>query len=904
MMKTTPGVVAALVTALVAGYAAVWGQYYVSALYPGHVHEIAIAPLQVSCRSVGQDSPDCLSAYSVPVSVFSESATVISFGIVLPEYRITCDRKGGASVSRGQVLENRNSPVTFNQGVLGCSETVDLTIWRANYYPVQGLLGGNTFVATPRAAQAYESLVVFFYSTLRIVLLVLFAFALAINAVCGRLDLPGTRTSISERFLVPWAAFLLTSSGVLATLLGGRIPSAHYLLLNSALSSMAHLGPILCSLLLYRVRKKSVIWFVMVICGIAPSVVPDWLYFYPRIGLAASVAALLTVFGGFGRADGLTLGFAAIYAVNLLKLSGFVGEFGALLPHVHVSSVFLGVALFLRSLGKVQLIGDIMAAESSVEREPPGGNSARFLAAGLKSVHGLIFPHELKVYFHRPGAAAVGVISVHPSGAQELKECTNGEIPAEVVRLLVIGSASAWKVALREHLRRSSGSFVVRFALSQQGLYSAVVLIHLDRIPVDANALGDLFNRLEGYQRVLARVFGKYSMCLQNERAELKMQLQTVCRNSSNIDELWNYGVEFLGKLQLRSFIGEVERASGKLRVLKTIGYAAEVGEFLKRLQFNAVDLGESKGPVPIAVTEQRTVVIDDAEVLKPHLTEYSRELLSWSAARSLAVIPKTVMSASSSDKFVVYFESSEVARFGAEVVSLLTAFTDAFVEALVEMRSQLSARETNKILERAIPTRVLESIRQGRPVREERVGFLLCADIRGSTKLYRALGSTEFTALIARISERLVECCAGFPTTELDVVTWDAFFISAEKNLSSERFLELAIAVGRTCDQILRELGSRYQELDLGVRVCITVGDVTRDLSMGINSSWTIVGGAMAVVCKFEAKVKSQGSGVFVDPAVATEFRPFARFLEGSAALQLADLDGEWRPSRSRSAA
>jgi class 3 adenylate cyclase len=900
MRKTASGVATAFLIALVAGYAAVWGQYYVAALYPGEVRGLDITPLHSTCQLVGQNSTECLSAYSIPVSLFKGTQSVISFGIVLPEYRITCDRKGGSSVSRGHILENRNSPVTFDQNVFGCDETVDLTIWKANYYPIQGLLGGNAFLATPRAAQAYDGLVVFFYANLRIVLLVLFAFALAINAVCGRLELPGTRTSISERFLVPWAAFLLTSSGVLSTLLGGRIPSTHYVLLNSALSSMAHLGPILCSLLFYRFRSKSVFWIVMALCGIAPSVIPEWLFFYPRIGLITSVLALLMV---FGRADGLTLGFAAIYAVNLLKLSGFVGEYAALLPHVHVSSVFLGVALFLRSLGKVRLIGDIMAAENAVEREPSGGNSARFLRVGLKAAHGLIAPHELKIYFHRPGASAVGVFSVRPSGHQDIKECTNIEIPAEVVRLLVIGSASAWKEALREHLRKSSERFVVRFALSQQGLFAAVVLIQLDSIPKDANALGDLFNRLEGYQRVLARVFGKYSMCLQNERAELKVQLHSVCKNSSDVDELWAYGSEFLENIHLRGFVGEVERASGKIRVLKSIGYTKEVGEFLGRLQFNAVDLGESKGPVPIAVTEQRIVVIDDIEVLKPHLTEYSQELLSWSEAKSLAVIPKNVTSANSKEGFVIYFESSEVARFGPEVVSLLTAFTDAFIEALVEMRSQVSAREANKILERAIPVRVIENIRKGRPVREERQGFLLCADIRGSTKLYRALGSADFTALISRISDKLVSCCAEFPSSELDVVTWDAFFISAENSLGPGQFLDLAVKCGQACDQILRDLGRRYQDLDLGVRVCITAGDVTRDLSLGINSSWTIVGGAMAEVCKFEAKVKSRGSGVFVDPLVGAQFQPFAKFVERAFAMQLADLDASWRIFRDRAA-
>jgi hypothetical protein len=91
--------------------------------------------------------------------------------------------------------------------------------------------------------------------------------------------------------------------------------------------------------------------------------------------------------------------------------------------------------------------------------------------------------------------------------------------------------------------------------------------------------------------------------------------------------------------------------------------------------------------------------------------------------------------------------------------------------------------------------------------------------------------------------------------------MNWDAFFYYAE---DASDLLELY--------NIFVDSFSKYQDCDgtsqvLKFRMCVTYGDTSQDFCEANGfKRWTVVGAAMANVCKFESSVKALGEGVYFD--------------------------------------
>jgi hypothetical protein len=195
-------------------------------------------------------------------------------------------------------------------------------------------------------------------------------------------------------------------------------------------------------------------------------------------------------------------------------------------------------------------------------------------------------------------------------------------------------------------------------------------------------------------------------------------------------------------------------------------------------------------------------------------------------------------------------FFSSGVRKVFSQYITVL--------ERYFQLKMAEDERNAHKAaLREFVPSSVSALYLSGQNTRISSFGFFGCIDLVGSSALLQENGDEWFRDLARNLSESLSKSNG----VNLASMNWDAFYFSSP---NIDNLLELY----KMCSEKLSVVCNVKQlERRLKFRLCVTFGDTSQDFCEANGfKRWTVVGAAMATVCKFEQSVKHLGEGVFLD--------------------------------------
>lgn len=180
------------------------------------------------------------------------------------------------------------------------------------------------------------------------------------------------------------------------------------------------------------------------------------------------------------------------------------------------------------------------------------------------------------------------------------------------------------------------------------------------------------------------------------------------------------------------------------------------------------------------------------------------------------------------------------------------------------------------------VPQRVMEKMLEGEDnLMEQDHGLILMLDLRNSTKISNIVSGATWMDMIQKHTQALSEIGKKYGFI-LQTVKWDEFCFTQSSGIFDDSLL-------LKCETFSREVlikVNEFMSLELGHirevnlekfsngRICISFGDISRDVTMGTNKYWTIIGNAMAKVSKLENTAKGLTGNVFIDEETLSKVR------------------------------
>ena len=359
-------------------------------------------------------------------------------------------------------------------------------------------------------------------------------------------------------------------------------------------------------------------------------------------------------------------------------------------------------------------------------------------------------------------------------------------------------------------------------------------------------------------------------------RSSIKIgeSIQTLSVPSAATDTLGKllqlFADEIAGTLDSSVIIGRVHPHSRSVDVKVLAGFSEAITRQYQEIQFYAIS-ENVKGPMALAVNEKIVITISDINWVLPHLTKPARELMIESRTKSAAVIPlfvvdesETAMSEHSMAWGFIWIESKKVGAFNEHHTPGLKVIGASVGGALA--RQQITSRAHEALT--GIPRMdIRKKLLNGQSVTENEVGFLVIADIRGSSRIANQYGAKVWSNFVEALEQSLITLAAEFSYT-YQFVAWDAFhFTKPETNPASSAIDQIIEFANRM--NALLEATMSVQFPDASVpssgaraRFCVEYGDNSRGLQFGV---WTISGSSMPNCCKLEATCKGLPGWIFL---------------------------------------
>jgi hypothetical protein len=249
--------------------------------------------------------------------------------------------------------------------------------------------------------------------------------------------------------------------------------------------------------------------------------------------------------------------------------------------------------------------------------------------------------------------------------------------------------------------------------------------------------------------------------------------------------------------------------------------------------------------------------------------------------AKSAAALPIFVSDgaeasvADSSDVWgFMWIESLQVGAFNEHQIPGLRGITSSLGSALSRHLITTRAQEALNGIPRA---EVKQKLLSGLPVRENSEGYLVIADIRGSSGIANIYGAVVWYELISCLEDVFTELCKSYGLT-YQFVIWDAFhFTIDEKNYRPDT-IEKIVDFANEVNALIEYAFSKYFVAipapagGARARFCIEFGDNTRDIRAGV---WTVVGAVMANCSKLESACKHLSGWFFLSDSFSLK-RPY----------------------------
>lgn len=711
---------------------------------------------------------------------------------------------------------------------------------------------------------------------------------------------PITNKSKSEMyfdlFSKAWVAFALTKSGIPEILFPVISTQLVYIRFANFFSSIAHLGPPVAGLsqefrwnsrlrrfaawLTRPVRRDLPVLnlhvLVAIIC-LSP-------YFAKWLGVMVLISFAISIVVGTLPKRGYFLFFGICSLLEAGKLFNLRG-----MPYGSTTLTFIALLLFdqflahIRHSSKISNLLIWAKASASVKAE----NRIESL---LREVGERFSIRRLTVIEpQREGHCRITIVKKESSGAWKTDSFYHDSLPTVFSHVLTTREA-VWNIHeesdLAANLRKGNARLEQR-----EGSFFTVVPIVKDLNPVGALAFTGYSEGLfeNGFTRdeiklgvqlllpMLADTIWSQSLSTSDEWyrkcVEASEAISGIGDLGASEKTLEKVAAKIFQCTGLSVFLSRVNPLSRELDLKFTAGFSNSVSAMYQETRFYAL-VGNTQGPMPLAVNRGKIVTVSDLTWLYTVLHPFSLRILKESECRSAAAVPVFLNHVSQPNQKegqkvwgLLWLESKQLGEFSPNKEPGLRILAAA-IESVVS-RLDFASRARGA-LEELVRADVAEKLLQQVPVREEESGYLLVADIRGSTKIANYAGAQAWLQFVGCLKGVLDDVGEKYGLM-LQFIIWDAFYFTVSSEAQHDRAVPQFASFAREVNSILKYAfeiafpesiappdGSR-------ARFCLEFGDITRDVS---NGSWTITGAAMASVSKLEAACKGLPGWFFLTEA------------------------------------
>ena len=889
------------VLAIILGYSPDWLPLYVK-MFAGSDLDIigSIAQFEVPCEDSPSDKSVCKHKYILPHSVFerNQTATSIGIGIILVATEIYCGESSEPIAvyddpkNPGRKYDSYNSYITVPL-TAACRQSMTIKAWAAPNSTRNGIVAGQAVIGSDSYVYGVRRATEFFTIDIRVLVLLILVFSIVVFRSSSKLDAVKSRPDIFEIFALPWAGFLVLSSGLLQVIIPIYSPGI-YSRVQLGFSIWAHFGPLMyiCCVKIYEKRRPQTIYGLVLLISLVLAIMPN---IVPNFGAIVMIAAVAGALVSISSRQKALFIYSLVLLVSSTKLMNW-----PFTPLSHITAFYVSITLMHLSLRRLRRSSYLLDCV---------GQGTRLVNTSCDEV---LFPRSLadtarllwfgRLTFFEPGVSSdCRIMIVDISGQEDqIETFVRASIPNIVTHVLTL-RRSIW------HLNAKSQDYVAIQRRSPiPGLYKGD-LVSAVSVGDDSSMGVVSFTNYDADPREIERLQELRESALDILRPyflEVCRQRRTLSRLNDNV-RLSVAGKEFeeiRTSIRLDSFLSDEEIFSTALRislsVLGTSGFISEVDPNTYLLKIKAIngysesicsqylngavvaDPKNQQGPIPLAYSRNEIIIIPNILKISHVLHPVSLGLLQDNDTRSMVAIPisrtmdaRSAQGSGVTNKWgILWIEQRSgneltlndlktCQRLQAELEQLLTVKMDAEI-----------VRDMHSTVADLMPAWAFRDlIAGGNPIDEEH-GYIVVVDLKGSSSVAEKLGVDAWDSFVKdNVSPRFSKICSKYGF-KMHQVIWDSFFFCVSATDLSELEFKAGILMA---SELVRASAELYVESNLMIhasinvggscaRACIAFGDVTRGMTSGPNPTWSIVGSAMAIVSKVEQKAKSIESDIF----------------------------------------
>jgi hypothetical protein len=818
------------------------------------------------------DSPENEITYSVPVPK-NVNYSSLSLGVVSPPPTIFCDEHSldKTSASASQFEKNTNTIIHLPLN-LTCSN-IKINFKKQTGYPNFGQISGMAMFSDAKSAISYKRIIDFFTRDIRIFLLIIVLLYIYFYSYEKIINSKSINQDFIERHSISWGLFLISSSGIIETVLP-QINPALLSQLNSYLSAVAHLAPGIDLILFnfFGKNKKQPPLYIYYLGFSYILISPERIYAMAIVGIPIGIVSLIS---SLNKKSEIKFSiYAALILVNFLKLIGWYNP--EYLPHIHLVSIYVGALMFQSTLLRIQLFGKITSAAFWQNNSITDGliKDEQVVTQILNKLLDLGDFGRVSYISVLEGSSSIQILSFKREVSNKIvyeKSTLNGLPP--VYAAVIASGEPIWhehsSSERSKRLRKNSPDYQLG------GHYSIIPLKHNAQIIGAIGITGYTLTLDSKMEEFYKKIILSFSNHLEKSLGDLTSRTKLISHQGLN--EAKNELTHFLGfsnrpdslflslsalsKSMSSGFILFSKDKQNKYTAFLTVGFDHEIDPIAGSLTVEKNDLNEH-GPFPLSLRSKKSVFINQVFLLNEVLSKRTVDFLKNSNTKSLAVLPILQSSDTKKDddiKFVIMMVNKAECFFSSEIQILLKAFISAIEQKDRLLNATNLVESHTNTLASFVPQEVVSALMNKSSTRLESTGFLGCLDIIGSTRFLNKHGDQIFLKQMHTFTE-YVKTAAETSGMQIFTTNWDAIYIH------SENFGALA-GIYHDLYKSAKSVFNFDDTDDISIRLCVTYGNTSRDFSEAEGfRRWTIVGNAMSEVCKFEQKIKSFGEGIYVN--------------------------------------
>lgn len=897
--------------AVALGYAVEWVPRYVAFISGNNLSVVgSIAKYRESCTKPENKLTRCSDRYRIPLAEIKNTFPEfrgIGLGILIAGTEIYCSSDSDRTSRYGDIKTGSRAYEllkiyqTADLDFLDCRNEIVVDAWSPKLHRRSGYIGGPLLAGDIHHIEIAKGAVEFFtkeiYFFLAIGLVVCFLITSILIRPLVRLDETTTSFDAYSKF---WVAFALMKSGLIEIALPMVSSTLVYVRMANFFSLIAHIGPLLHAIASGNSRHSRLKTFAHFLgrtlekrSGITPFHILSIAlvaspYFAKALGACAAILIPAYFFIGLRRQDKNLIVFSAIMAFEAWKYFD-----SAYAPYGLVALPFVSCLIFDQFIKRVQygarIVGLLLwSKRNSIERNYEATQQA---VRELSEMFGISQVSVLEPI--RDGNCRI-TIQRQIERVWQTDWFYRETIPPVFSHVLTtrepllnLHEDSDLSMHVRGLITRrwSYGGkyFTVIPVLKDDRVLAAVAFSSYDpALFFDSTRRLELEFGIELLSSILANSIWAANTALSDDwyrrcvRANEKMLASDVgAIGEEALETALIRALEILASdFDCRGIIARLNPLTRELDQKIIFGYDPKLVSLYQATRFFALT-ENAQGLMPLAINRRRVITAPDLSWILSSLHHKSQELLRLSEAKSAVAVPimlpKTDEKCERDTWGVLWLESKQAGYFSARSEEGLKVVSSA-IEAIVARQDMRKKAQT--ALEGLVRPDIADRLLRDLPVREEERGYLLVADIRGSSSIANQLGADTWNRFVSQLREPLAKL-SGHYGLSLQLTIWDAFYFTKEQHLitasePSDIIQFCAEMNALLCAAFTNEFGdSPLPEDGSRARFCLEYGDITRDIH---NGTWTITGNAMAAVSKLEAACKALPGWFFLSEAILPE--------------------------------